>query len=72
MKRIKTEYPGVFYREAIRIGGKGMERVYYIVFKKDGKFGEEKWNSTMLSHDERINLGKNDLGALVNYLLAPL
>ena len=42
MKRIKTEYPGVFYREAHRIGGKGTERVFYIVFKKAGKVCEEK------------------------------
>lgn len=42
MKRTKTEYPGVFYREAIRIGGKGKEKVYYIVFKKAGKVLEEK------------------------------
>jgi len=42
MKRIKTEYPGVFYREAVRIGGKGTERIFYIVFKKNGKVCEEK------------------------------
>jgi integrase len=42
MKRHKTNYPGVFYREAKRIGGKGLERVYYIVFKKEGKVIEEK------------------------------
>jgi integrase len=42
MKRNKTTYPGVFYREAERIGGKGLERVYYIVFKKEGKVYEEK------------------------------
>lgn len=42
MKRHKTTYPGVFYREAVRTGGKGMERVYYIVFKRGGKFFEEK------------------------------
>ena len=41
-KRIKTNYPGVFYREAQRIGGKGTEKVFYIVFKKDGKVFEEK------------------------------
>jgi integrase len=41
-KRTPTSYPGVFYREARRIGGKGTERVYYIVFKKDGKLHEEK------------------------------
>ncbi|MFH1672643.1 MAG: site-specific integrase, partial [Pseudomonadota bacterium] len=40
--RIKTKYPGVFYREAQRIGGSGTEKVYYIVFKKDGKIHEEK------------------------------
>ena len=42
MKRHKTTYPGVFYREAGRIGGKGLEKVYYIVFKKGGKVYEEK------------------------------
>lgn len=42
MKRHKTTYPGVFYREADRIGAKGKEKVYYIVFKKGGKVIEEK------------------------------
>ena len=42
MKRIRTEYPGVFYREAQRIGGRGTEKIYYVVFKKDGKVFEEK------------------------------
>ncbi|ABK19662.1 tyrosine-type recombinase/integrase [Syntrophobacter fumaroxidans] len=42
MKRHKTNYPGVFYREADRIGGKGAEKVYYILFKQDGKVLEEK------------------------------
>ena len=42
MKRKKTTYPGVFFREAKRIGSKGFEKVYYIVFKKDGKTHEEK------------------------------
>jgi integrase len=42
MKRHKTTYPGIFYREAERIGGRGIEKVYYIVFKKDGKVIEEK------------------------------
>lgn len=40
--RFKTKYPGVYYREAKRIGGKGDEKVFYIVFKKDGKVIEEK------------------------------
>jgi len=42
MKRFKTDYPGVFFREVDRIGGPGKERVYYIIFKKDGKTLEEK------------------------------
>ena len=42
MKRYKTKYPGVFYREGQRIGGKGLEKIYYIVFKKDRKVIEEK------------------------------
>jgi integrase len=42
MKRHKTTYPGVFYREAERIGGRGLEKVFYIVFKKGGKVMEEK------------------------------
>ncbi len=41
-KRFKTNYPGVFYRETGRIGGKGNEKVFYVVFKKDGKVFEEK------------------------------
>jgi integrase len=42
MKRFKTQYPGVFYRETKRIGDNGTEKVFYIVFKKDGKVYEEK------------------------------
>lgn len=42
MKRQKTNYPGVFYREGKRIGGTGTERIYYVVFKKEGKVHEEK------------------------------
>ena len=42
MKRIKTPYPGVFYREADRIGGRGKEKIFYIIFKKAGKVFEEK------------------------------
>lgn len=41
-KRVKTRYPGVFYREAKRIAQSGTEKVFYIVFKKDGKIKEEK------------------------------
>lgn len=42
MKRFGTKYPGVFYREAERIGGRGIEKVFYIRFKKDGQLFEEK------------------------------
>lgn len=42
MKRVKTEYPGVFFREADRIGKKGKEKVFYILFKKNGTLHEEK------------------------------
>lgn len=42
MKRIKTEYPGVYYREAKRKGRKGIEKIFYIKFKKDRKDYEEK------------------------------
>ena len=42
MKKNPTKYPGAFYREAVRIGGPGLEKVFYIVFKRDGKTIEEK------------------------------
>jgi hypothetical protein len=42
-KRIKTKYPGVYYRETKRTGNNNSpEKVYYIVFKKPGKVHEEK------------------------------
>jgi len=41
-KRKKTTYPGVFFRESKRIGGKGIEKVFYVVYKKSGKVYEEK------------------------------
>ncbi len=41
-RRFKTDKPGIFYREAIRIGGKGVEKVYYAVYKKNGKIIETK------------------------------
>lgn len=42
MARLKTKYPGVFSRERKRPGGAGTEKVYYVVFKRDGKMIEEK------------------------------
>ena len=42
-KRIKIEgYPGVYFREADRIGARGKERVYYVTYKKAGKKIEAK------------------------------
>ncbi len=41
-KRFNTDYPGVFYREVRRVGGKGAEKVYYVVFKQDNRTVEEK------------------------------
>jgi integrase len=40
--RRRTKYPGVYYRESKRIGGKGDERVFYVVYKKGGKVVEAK------------------------------
>jgi integrase len=43
IKRTPTKYPGVSYREAKRVGGPGVERVYYVRWKTpDGKTLEEK------------------------------
>lgn len=42
VKRNKTKYPGVFFREESRIGASGTEKVYYVIFKRDGKTIEEK------------------------------
>ncbi len=40
--RKKTKYPGVYFREIQRSGVKGLDEVYYIVFKRNGKTIEEK------------------------------
>ncbi|MBW1679768.1 MAG: site-specific integrase, partial [Deltaproteobacteria bacterium] len=42
-KRIKTDYPGVYYivGTSVATGGKD-ERIYYIRYRKDGKLIEEK------------------------------
>ena len=42
MTRHKTRYPGVYYRIAKRIGGRGNEKVYYVKYRKDGKGIEAK------------------------------
>jgi len=41
-KRNKTSYHGVFFRESNRIGGPGIEKVFYVLYKKNGKLCEEK------------------------------
>lgn len=48
--RFKTRYPGVFYRITKRIGNNGTEKVYYIVFKKNGKLYEEKVGRQYADH----------------------
>ena len=42
MKRQKTNYPGVYFRESKRIGGTGTEKVFYVTFTRDGKMVEAK------------------------------
>ncbi|MFC2027719.1 LuxR C-terminal-related transcriptional regulator [Chloroflexota bacterium] len=41
-KRFKTRYPGVYYIEGKTIGAVKKERIYYIVYRKDGKQIEKK------------------------------
>lgn len=41
-KRIKTKYPGIYYRESLRLNGKGTEKIFYAVYKRDGKVIETK------------------------------
>jgi hypothetical protein len=39
-KRIKTSYPGIYY--IVGHGTRGEEKIYYIVYRRDGKLIEEK------------------------------
>ena len=41
-ERHKTSHPGVYYTIGKRLGGKGEEKIYYVIFKKDGKTYEEQ------------------------------
>ncbi len=41
-KRTKTRYPGVYYIEGKPSSGKGHEKIYYIMYRRDGKLIEEK------------------------------
>lgn len=42
MKRFKTRYPGVFFIWGTEVGTGRPERIFYIVYRKDGKLIEEK------------------------------
>lgn len=48
--RINTKYPGVFYRETKKLGGTGTEKIFYIVYRKDGKVHEEKAGRQFADH----------------------
>lgn len=39
-ERHSTNYPGVFYRIRRRLGGPGDEKVFYVVYKRNGKLTE--------------------------------
>ena len=42
--RLKTKYPGVVYIDGTAADGR-TERIYYIIFRKDGALIEEKAGS---------------------------
>jgi integrase len=41
-KRYKTRYPGVYYIKGKKVGINKEEKIYYIVYRKDGKLIDEK------------------------------
>lgn len=41
-KRFKTKYPGVYYILADAVGSAKTEKIYYVMYRKDGKQIEEK------------------------------
>ncbi len=41
-KRVKTNYPGVYYVESKTTGSAKIEKIYYIMYRKNGKLIEEK------------------------------
>ena len=41
-KRIKTQYPGVYYVESTAINSSKLDKIYYIIYRRDGKLIEEK------------------------------
>jgi integrase len=42
LKRMKTNYPGVFYIEGAAVGSSRAEKIFYIRYRKAGKMIEEK------------------------------
>lgn len=41
-ERFKTKYPGVYYIEGESFGAGKVERIFYIIYRKNGKLIEEK------------------------------
>lgn len=41
-KRFKTSYPGVYYVEGQAVASGKVERIYYVMYRRDGKLIEEK------------------------------
>ena len=41
-KRIKTQYPGVYYVESTAINSNKLDKIYYIIYRRNGKLIEEK------------------------------
>ena len=41
-KRIKTQYPGVYYVESTVAGSNKQDKIYYIMYRRNGKLVEEK------------------------------
>ena len=42
LKRYKTKYPGVYYIEGTSTLTGKKEKIYYVIYRKDGKLIEEK------------------------------
>ena len=61
MKRNKTKYPGVYFINGKRNSGKGDEKIFYIMYRKEGKRIEEKAASVT---NVRFSLGKKKDGEL--------
>jgi site-specific recombinase XerD len=61
-KRIKTKYTGVFYRESITNGKP--DKVYYVVFKEDGKTRETKVGR--VSEGIHANYANNIRNSIIN------